>query len=268
MLLLLSQTRHRPEYAFQQVASQAHLCTSYLVFPQRLPRPDGCKASWAGGCHRPGGTHSSHPQCCSAAPSTWHTVRKPDRYSLQFSCSGLTVHVPHTFNFVLLPKLHGAQSGNQMGSHYHLLLNTQNLSSTQLFQRQLKLLALKTISLLLISMWKKTPLKDKTKKGCARGFAFTARHTQNPTYHYLHPEVLVQSTSDHAALKKHNNTLMVPSADFEVHVLSPVLQLSPLQWLHMEVRPSYLQSKICLQLTIHASHESMAFVSAKYHIYS
>jgi len=150
MLLLLSQTRHRPEYAFHQVASQAHLCTSYLVFPQRLPRPGGCKASWAGGCHRPGGTRSSHPQCCSAAPSTWHTVRKPDRYSLQFSCSGLTVHVPHTSNFVLLTKLHGAQSGNQMGS-ITISCSTQNLSSTQLFQIQLKLLALKTISLLLIS---------------------------------------------------------------------------------------------------------------------
>ena len=63
------------------------------------------------------------------------------------------------------------------------------------------------------------------------------------THTHLNPEVLVQSTGYHAALKQDCHSLRVPLGYLKVEVVPPVLELSPLQWLHVEVRSLYLERR-------------------------
>ena len=53
---------------------------------------------------------------------------------------------------------------------------------------------------------------------------------------YLQPVLLVESTGDHAALEQHPDAFGVALFDLKIQVGLPVLQLSLLQRLHVEVR--------------------------------
>ena len=66
-------------------------------------------------------------------------------------------------------------------------------------------------------------------------------HRQNTLY--LAPKFLIEGTGYHASLKENNNSLPVPLGKFKVQVVSPCLQLNPLQRLHVKVRPLELGIK-------------------------
>ena len=57
---------------------------------------------------------------------------------------------------------------------------------------------------------------------------------------YLTPEVFIESTGYHTAFEEDCYSLRVALRDLKVEVVPPVLQLGPLQRLHVEVGPLYL----------------------------
>ena len=57
---------------------------------------------------------------------------------------------------------------------------------------------------------------------------------------HLGPEILVEGAGDHASFEQELNPPLVSLGDLKVEVVSPVLQLEPLQRLHVEIRSLYL----------------------------
>lgn len=57
------------------------------------------------------------------------------------------------------------------------------------------------------------------------------------------PELLVEGTRYETPLEQHEHPLLVTLPDLVLQVVLPVLQLTTLQWLHVEVGPFDLKSR-------------------------